>query len=263
MKKTLKWIGIGICVLVIFLMAGLTMFGGAMVKGAVNGFGPVLMGVPVTLKKASFSPLAGKIRLTNLHVGNPKGFNTPALFDLDEVDIELNARSLFSDVILIHRIAVVAPHITYEKALLDSNISELMKHLQGGKKTEAAKEQESGKKVIIEELIVTDPTLNVSITTAGGHSVPVKLGKIELKDVGKEHGGVTFSDAIAIVFGVITSNIENAVLGAGDLVGSGAKALGHGAETVGDSIAKGASSVIKDVGGFLNGDKKTDAKKSR
>jgi hypothetical protein len=252
--------GVGIGALVVLLLVSLMMFGGAMVKGAVNGFGPVLMGVPVTLEKASFRPLAGKLKLTNLHVGNPEGFKTPALFELGVVNIELNSKSLFSDTILIHKIEVVAPHITYEKSILGSNFSELMKQF-GGDKTKKPEEKSGGKKVVIEEMIVTDPALNVSITAAGGHYIPVKLGRVELKDIGKEHGGVTFADALSIIFSVVTSNIENAVLGAGDLIGSGAKAIGNGAQAAGGAVVNGASSVIKGVGGLLGGGKKADEKR--
>lgn len=260
MKQALKWIGIGIGALIVVLLVGLTLFGGAMVKGAVNGFGPLVMGVPVTLEKATFRPLAGKIKLTNLHVGNPKGFKTPALLDLGEVDIELDSKSLFKDTIVIHRIAVNAPHITYERGLLDSNFSALMKQLDSGtpeKKSSGEKKEKSGKKVAIDELAVTDPALNVSITVAGGNYIPIKLGKVELRDIGKEHGGVTFADAMKIIFSVITSNVENAVLGAGDLIGSGAKAVGSGAKAVGGAVVGGASAAIKGVGGLFSGSDNT------
>jgi uncharacterized protein involved in outer membrane biogenesis len=66
----------------------------------------VLTGVPVTLEQATFRPWSGKIGLKNLHVGNPKGFNTPGVFDLGQVDVELDVRSLLRDTIVIRRIAV-------------------------------------------------------------------------------------------------------------------------------------------------------------
>jgi uncharacterized protein involved in outer membrane biogenesis len=251
MKKALKRIGIGICVLLVLLLVGVSLFGGAMVKAAVNGLGPVVLGVPVTLEKATFRPLSGKIRLTKLHVGNPKDFKTPALFDLDDVEISLNPRSLFSNTIVLHKVNVVAPHITYEVSLLGSNIGALEKQLGGAKKPE----EKGGKKVIIEELTVTDAQVNVSITAAGGHAVPVKIGKIEVKDVGKEQGGVTFADATLIIVSTIIGNIDNAAKGTGGLVGSGASA-------VGGVLTNGASSIISGVGSLLGGgEKKTGEKK--
>ena len=274
MKKILKWVGIGICAFIVLLLAGLTILGGTMVKNAVNTFGPTVIGVPVTLEKASFMPLAGKIKLTKLHVGNPEGFKTPALFELDEVDIQLDVTSLTKNIIVIHRIAVIAPHITYERGLFDSNFGALTKQLEG--KTEKKPEetatneeaQESGKKVVIDELIITDPVLNMSLTATGGKAIPLKLGKVELKDIGKERGGVTFVDAMEIIFSVITSNIENVVLGAGNLfkpsakaVGGGAKVIGSGAKTVGDTLGKGASSLTKGLNSLL-GNPNTNTKTS-
>jgi hypothetical protein len=92
--------------------------------------------------------------------------------------------------------------------------------------------------------------------------MPVKIGKIEVKDVGKEQGGVTFADAVVIIVGTITGNIENAATGAGGLVGSGASAVGSGAKAVGGVLTNGASSIISGVGSLLGGgDKKTDEKK--
>ena len=58
-----------------------------------------------------------------------------------------------------------------------------------------------------------------------------------------------------VIFSIITSNVENAVLGAGDLIGSGAKA-------VGGAVANGASSVIKGVGGLFSSDKNTNETES-
>ncbi len=260
MKKALKWISILICLLVILLAAAVTLFGGAILKGSINRFGPALTGVPVTLEQASFKPFSGKIKLTNLHVGNPNGFKMPALLDLHEMEIEINVKSLLSDTIVIHKIAMVSPHITYERSLLGSNIDELQKHLQAGarkpgEKASEPKAQKGGRKVIIDELLVTDPELDVSIVAAGGYSIPMKLGRVELRDIGRKQGGVTFADAIAIIASVITSNVDNAAAGAGNLLGSGAQAIGNGAQTVGGAAVHGASSVIKGVGKFFGSSK--------
>lgn len=255
MKRVLKWAGIGIVGLLVLLLAGLMMFGGAMIKGAVNGFGPVVMGVPVTLQKAIFRPLTGKVRLIGLHVGNPEGFKTAALFEMGQVSIDMDPMSLFRETIVIHRIEVVAPQITYERGLLDSNFGVLQAQLEGApdpkEKSDDTKKKKGGRKIVIDELIVTDPSLNVSVKAAGGYFIPVKLGKVELKGIGRDHGGVTFADAISIIFSVITSNVENAVLGAGHLIGEGGKLIGEGVMTVGGAVIGGASSVVEGVGGAV------------
>jgi len=257
MKRALKWMAIGVGVLLILAVAGLALTGGAMVKAAVNGVGPALMGVPVTLQDATLRPLSGKLELVNLHIGNPPGFKTPALLELGVVDVVVDVTSLWRKTLVIRKVAVVAPHITYERGLLDSNFGVLTKRLEseGRRKKEDPSAAGKGKKVIIEELLILDPTLNVSITAAGGHYMPVNLGRVELRNVGKEGGGVTAADALSIVFSVVTSNIENAARGVGDLIGSGVKAVGRllgggaareGAST--QSVGQGAFREVKAAG---------------
>ena len=248
MRRRGKIVAGGLAALVVALLVGVILFGGAIIKGAVNRGGPALLGVPVTLERVWFRPLVGQIRLYHLRVGNPEGFKTPSLFELGRVDVDLQVRSLLRDTIVIRRIEVVAPRITYEKSLVgSSNIGALMKHLEGdapdAEQGEPAAE-EGGKKVVIDHLVVTDPELRVTITAAGGHALPIKLGDVEMKDLGRgEGGGVTLARAIRMVFRVLFSNIENAVLGVGELVGSGVKAVGHG-----------AASAIKGVGNLLGGE---------
>ncbi len=167
---------IGIVVVIILVISGVTIFGGHMIKTAVNHGGPALLGVPVKLEHAAFSPLAGKMRLRNLHIGNPEGFNTPALFE---------------------------------------------------------------------------------------------LGEVELRDIGKEGGGVSAADAIRIVFSVIAGNVQNAVFGAGDFLMSGVGAIGDGAASVGDAAGDGAAAVagavgdgtaaaVQSISGLLGGDAEDD-----
>jgi uncharacterized protein involved in outer membrane biogenesis len=259
MKKALKWIGIGICALVVLLLAGVTFFGGATTRVAVNTFGPTLLGVPISLEGASFRPLAGKLTLTKLHIGNPKDFKTPALFDVDKVEIEIKPKSLLSKVIHIRKIIIAAPHITYETSRHGSNIGTLTKQLESGKKK--PEEKTKGTKFVIDELIITDAEVDVSMSAAGGHAIPIKIGKIELKDIGKEHGGVTLSDAIAIAVTTVAGNIETAALNADGLIDSGANAIGTGAKAVGDTVVDSASSVVKELGALLGADKNADAKK--
>jgi len=273
-NKLLKRVLIVFVALVAIATIAVAVFGGSMIKGGINTFGPTIMGVPVTLADATFRPFSGKVQLKKLHVGNPEGFKTPALFELGDVDIELDARSLFSDTIVIHKIYVNAPEITYERGLLSSNFGKLLEQLEGDAETADGKKEKKpaadaaggGKKVIIDELIVRDPKLNVSITAAGGHYIPVSLGQVEMKDIGRKSGGATFADAIKVIFSVLTQNIENAVAGAGDLLGSGVKtvgkAAGEGAKAVGGAISDGASAVGKAVGGLLGGGGKDTDKNS-
>lgn len=250
MKRKLVIAGLILLGLLVVLLLGLIFAGGAFIRTTINTAGPAALGVPVSVQRVVFMPLRGKIRLTGLHVGNPEGFKTPALFEMGDAVVEMDPASLFRDTIVVHRIIVTAPEITYEKGLRSSNFSTLLDRLGGGKsgpKEPAPAASKPGRKVIIEEMVIRDPKLKLSLTLAGGHAIPIALGQVEIRDIGKEKGGVTMVDAVRILFSVITSNVENAVVGAGTTVSDGAKAVGNG-----------AVSAVKGVGELLGvGGKKT------
>jgi uncharacterized protein involved in outer membrane biogenesis len=242
--------------------------GGTIVMTAVNTVGPQMLGVPVSLTNASFSPLRGEVTLQGLHVGNPDGFKTPSLFDVATVEIGVDVASLFRDTIHIRRVHIENPKITYEKGNDSDNISVITDRLSGKKQRAPAgegatppppkppqekspAEKKPEKKVIIDELIVKDPQLNASLTALGGHYLAVSLGTINVKDIGKEQGGVTFQEAIKIIVKSIGGNIENAV-----------KGIGSSLQEATREVKKSAGPLIDAFKGIFGGNKKEKKKKT-
>ena len=128
----------------VFVLLGVLMlFLGNIVKGALETFGPKVIGVPVHVETVRVNPLTGMVYVRALSIGNPEGFNTPTLMTLDEFKLDLSFASLFTDTLVIKRVLVEGPEVTYEKSLTSSNIETLQKKL-------ANSDDKSGKKVIIE-----------------------------------------------------------------------------------------------------------------
>ena len=120
--------------------------------------------VTTTLKGASVSLLSGRVRLSGLHIGNPQGFKTESLFDVHTIEVKLKLSSLLSDTIVIEKILVEAPEITFERGIRQSNFGALIEGLSrksGGAEKPAPEAKPSdaskpGKKVVIDELTVSD-----------------------------------------------------------------------------------------------------------
>ena len=55
-RKAWKITGLTILAVVVFVVLGLVLAGGTFIKGAINTFGPSVLGVPVKLEDASFMP---------------------------------------------------------------------------------------------------------------------------------------------------------------------------------------------------------------
>lgn len=277
MKRWLLRLGIGLPALVLVLVVLATMFAGSIVRNAVNRAGPGLLGVPVTLKDARVRLLAGKVELEGLHIGNPQGYKTPGMFDLGRLDIAFDPGSTFSDTFVIRKINIAAPEITYERGLRNSNVGALLDQMTAGKGaapaatnapapaggTEASADKGKGRKVVIDELVMSGGRINLSITLAQGHSAPIAMETVTLRNIGREGGteGVNVIQITRILVGTILRSVLTAVGGAGKMVGDGVGAVGglaaDGANALGAAASRGiegaGKAATKAIGSLFGG----------
>ena len=81
---------------------------------AVTVVGSSIIGAPVSVDKIELSISDGTFDITNLQVGNPENFSSPAMLKLGAFHISLDKDSLFSDEIIINDIEVHKLHVTAE-----------------------------------------------------------------------------------------------------------------------------------------------------
>lgn len=257
MKRAFKVALTLFVVVLVAIVLILNSFGGRLIQKTVNVAGPAALGVPVSLDKAEFHLLRGNVELKGLKIGNPEGFKTDGIFELGHLKVDLNTRSLLSGVIQIRKILIDAPKITYERGLTSSNLADLLAGLEkkpdpAGEETPASEEpapepapadEAGGTKVIIDELVVRDAQLNVSLTVAQGLSAPLPLPTITLRDIGKESGGAGFVEVLQKVLGAILGAVTDVLKGSAKLLGDGAALVGDGALAVGGVAVDGAAAV--------------------
>ena len=253
--KALKWIGGILVVLLVTLVIVLSFWGGHVVKHSVNLVGPQVLGVPVTLESARFHPLRGYISLEGLVVGNPEGFRTESLFQMNHLEVDLDMSTLLSDPLVINRILIDSPQITFEMGLRGTNLGALLDSLE--EKEEVAEEEaedygiepaEPGRGVVIREFVLADATVRVSATALRGQSVPVTLGTVTLTELGGEDQSV--AQIITQVVRALVGTVVNAVGGAGDLLGSGLQSAWSGVGSVGGVAVDGVRAI---TGGVADG----------
>lgn len=238
MKKSLKILA-GIFVGLAILIALLIVFLNTIVVKTVNEVGPAALGVPVALQDARVRPFRGKTTLTGLHVGNPEGFKTAGLLDLGSIAVQLDRASLLTDTLVIKKIAIDGLVVTYERGMFNSNLGALIDQLSAQTEAEEKKNEpeKPGRKVVIEQVVITGGRMNVSLTGAaaltGGGVLPIPLPTITLSDIGKEQEGVTLVEAFRYVLLAIAKTTGTALAGSAKLLGQGAGAVGDGAWALG------------------------------
>ncbi len=247
-----------LAVIVGVALATLIFWGGSVIKQGVNAIGPQVLGVPVSLEGARFQPLKGHVHLSGLFIGNPEGFQTESLFRMQTLEVDLNIKSLLSDEIIIERILIDAPEITYEVGVRRTNIGALLKGLEGDAPAEQPEappldtpEGKPGKSVVIRELVLADAKASVSAPGMAGRAVPVQLSTIVLNDLGGE--GQSIRQILTEVMKALAGALGNAVAGAGDLLGDGLKSALEGAGALGGMATDGVRAVTGSVGDATRG----------
>jgi len=65
-----------------------------------------VLGTEVAVQSASISPLAGTGSISGLTVDNPEGWSAETIFELEQVSVNVDVASLFSEVVEIDSIVI-------------------------------------------------------------------------------------------------------------------------------------------------------------
>ena len=254
MKKLIKIMAVILVILVVLLTIGY-FNSGKIVTTAINTMGPKVAGTEVSVDGFNLNLFTGKAELTGLLVGNPEGYKTENAIKLKNVLIDFKTTSLLSDTIVINKILVDAPKITLEQNITGgSNLKTIGENAAGGKEKAAekkakakekkaeekakekadakeGKEAKPGKKIVIEQFLLTDGKIKVSVAGMQGFGATIPLPTLEIKEIGKEKGGASLTEVIQKILSSIINATTSAVTGAGGF----------------------AADKVKDVGGLLSG----------
>lgn len=184
--------------LVLIAIGGLlfVFFGEGAIKLAIETGATKAMKVGVTVEKVDISVFGGEFKISGLDINNPAGYQNPSFLLLDTAMVKADMKTLLNDEIVINKVLIDGIKITIEQKGLTSNISDLTKPMSESKKTqeqepkEAKKEDkaDSQKKVIIDELQISNITVAVKLLPVPGKSdtINLKLMPITIRDIGRE-----------------------------------------------------------------------------
>lgn len=218
---------------------------GIIVKTAVQGLGPKLAGVPITVAHVKTSLVRGYAEISDLTIGNPPGFKTPRAIHIGQLVVDIKMTSLLSSPRIIERVWVDAPEVTYEKGQGSSNLGKIMDAL-GGDATNTPAQPETKApvpkeetKLVISDLRVEGARMRIG-TGLGGTTILVPLPPVHLTDLGKDSGGASLKDMLR--------SIGLAVAGAsGNVAGQAQQAIGSAAK----NLEKGVGKAVESVSGLF------------
>lgn len=195
------------------------------VQKVVHKYGSEITGTDVNLKGFKLSLTNGEGKISEITVANPKNYSSPYIFQLGEISVKVNIKSLTTDTIIIDKIAVSKPIITYEMlSLTQNNINEIQKNVAkntasaekqetaAAEKTDAAKTK-SSKEVIIKELTVEGGEV-VAVANINGKAdnLKVALPKIVMKNIGEGNKKANIAATISKVINTILATASKTVV---------------------------------------------------
>ncbi|MEJ2010326.1 MAG: hypothetical protein P8Z30_19590 [Acidobacteriota bacterium] len=253
MKRGLKiLIGLGIFVIVVvaafvFFVSNLD----SIVKGAIERYGSRAAGTEVKVGSVNISLKKGEGSIGGFSIGNPSGFSGAHAFEMQNITIAIDTGSLTENPVVIRKILVSGPHITYEiNKSGQANIDEIRKNLESLRKSgEPSDGKRPGEKrtFIIKDLVIERGRVDAGVAALPDKSFTTELPRIQLTNVGGQ-GGSTPSELAAQILRPVANRVISAVSDTGVR-----QYLGKSAEEVGKAVEESLKKKTGTAGGEAAG----------
>jgi uncharacterized protein involved in outer membrane biogenesis len=249
MRKILNRLLIVLVVLLVLAAVAAHFFLDAAIKRGVETVGPKLTQTDIKLDAVRLFLLSGSGSLNGLVVGNPEGFKSANAISVGSTSLALQPASLLSDKIVIKSIKVQAPEITFEQGLHGNNLNKIKANLQaaagGDNKSEPTKPAQAGKKLEVDELVISGGKVRVSVTGLGGATV--SLPDIRMSGLGTGPDGITPAE---LTKEVLNTLLDEAIKQAGTViadVSKGAKYLTNELQNTATNTTEKVTKSVTDL----------------
>lgn len=208
-----RGIAAGLALLLVVLVAGIVWVRSnldSLVKRAIVHYGGAITQVAVKVGDVEIDSVNGRGRIRGLVVGNPQGFRAPYAFKADDIEVVIDVASLTGNVIVVKKIAVLAPDVIYESTDKSTNFDAIQKNITDSLGLSQTPPGGKPRKLIVEDFSVRNARAKGSSTQLAGKSLEVELPDIQLRDLGKAQGGVTPAELGQIIGKAVTQRLVSA-----------------------------------------------------
>jgi hypothetical protein len=184
-----------------------------LVKRAIEHYGSEILQATVSVDRVKLAPVDGTGELRSLVIGNPKGFRSPRAATVGTIELQVDPATVTKDVVLVKRVVVLSPSITYEPGSRGSNFDAFQRNVERyvGTDRQAAKSS-GGRKLIVERLTIKGARVTYAPQVASGKAtLSFNLPDIQLANVGKSRGGVTPGELAKIVVDALVARMADAM----------------------------------------------------
>ncbi|MBA7716964.1 hypothetical protein ES703_126049 [subsurface metagenome] len=125
--KALRFVLLAILILVIAALVLIDIFGERAVKIGIEAAATKTLNVGVSIDEVELSIMGGKLGIKNLSINNPAGYQHDKLLELKYGEIQVDVKSLLSDVVNIREIKLDGINLVLEQKGFSNNLQDIIR----------------------------------------------------------------------------------------------------------------------------------------
>jgi len=256
MKKTfnaLRVVLLAILILLLIAVVAVKLFAGRAVKVGIETAATKTLNVGVSVSNVDLSIMAGKLALQNLLINNPPGYQHDKLLQLKNAEIEVDVKSLLSDVVNIREIKLDGVNVVIEqRGISGNNLQDVITAIRNGSK------EGEGKKLRVDNLEISNITVQMKLPSvpAQDDTITLELSTIRMTNLGYDNkldmadlsGEIVLAIANRVVeqgVGVLPKDIITTLTPTLDKTIDLSTRIIESTEDIGKEITEGLKSLLK------------------
>lgn len=246
-----------ILILIILAVVAVNLFADYAVRVGIETAATKTLNVGVSVGNVDLSIMAGKLALQNLLINNPPGYQHEKLLELKSAKIEIDVKSLLSDVVNIKEIKLDGVNVVIEqRGISGNNLQDVIAAIHSGSKDD----QTSGKKLHIDNLEMSNVTVQIKLLPVPGKAdtVTLNLSPIRMTNLGGDNkmdtaalsGKILLAIAHGVAkqgVGVLPKEIVEPITSALGKTIDLSKGIIEGREGIGEEIIKSTEDIGKGI----------------
>jgi len=182
--KVLRVILLAILILIILAVVAVNLFADYAVRVGIETAATKTLNVGVSVSNVDLSIMGGKLALQNLLISNPPGYQHDKLLQLKNAEIEVDVKSLLSDVVNIREIKLDGVNVVLEqRGISGNNLQDVITAIRNGSK------EGEGKKLRVDNLEILNITVRMKLPSvpAQDDTITLELSTIRMTNLGYDN----------------------------------------------------------------------------
>jgi hypothetical protein len=240
-------------ILVVFTVVVVNLFADRAVRVGIESSATKTLNVAVTVSNVDLTIMRGKLALQNLLINNPPGYQHDKLLELKNAEIEIDVKSLLSDVVNIREIKLNGVDVVLEqRGISSNNLQDVITSIHSSSK------EGEGKSLRVDNLEMSNikVQMNLPSVPAQDDTITLELSPIRMTNLGRDNkldmadlsGEIVLAIANRLVeqgVGVLPKDIITTLTPSLDKTIDISTRIIESTEDIGKEITEGIKSLLK------------------